>query len=121
MFQCDPYTASKEIQSLRTQLRTVMPDNPIISGWTSYSQTDEDSIIREILSRIAGKLAPSNTFIEIGCSDGLENNTHQLILDGYKGFGLMAVRKKLILLKENLKGLSFQIYILLKAMCLRKI
>lgn len=70
---------------LRHKISQTMPDNPVIKGWNTYSQCDEDGIIRECLRRIATVTPLSKTFIEVGCGDGLENNTHQLLLDGFKG------------------------------------
>lgn len=74
-----------EIKLIYGEVAEAMPDSPMLKGWNSYAQCDEDGIIRECLRRI-GKLAePTKTFIEIGCGNGLENNTHQLLLDGYSG------------------------------------
>ena len=69
----------------REEIRQAMPDNVAASGWNSYSQCDEDGIIRECLRRIASTISLSKTFIEVGCGNGLENNTHQLVLDGFRG------------------------------------
>lgn len=57
----------------------------MLKGWNSYAQCDEDGIIRECLRRIACGTKLSKTFIEIGCGNGIENNSHQLLLDGYRG------------------------------------
>ena len=54
----------------------------ILSGRKVYSQCDEDGIIEEIFNRIG---TTNKTFIEIGCGQGLENNTHYLLLKGWKG------------------------------------
>ena len=70
-----------------TMLKKEMPDNPACWGWKGFSQSDEDGIIRECLRRIH-TLAPSRktkTFFEAACGAGIENNSHQLLLDGYKG------------------------------------
>lgn len=107
MFQCDPYTTNKEINSLRAELKKIMPENPATHGWSSYSQTDEDGIIREILLRVQNITPLSKTFIEIGCADGLENNTHQLILDGYKGLWIDGSKEKIDYIKKELGKLQF--------------
>ncbi|WP_131542584.1 hypothetical protein [Paraburkholderia hospita] len=75
----------QEIQLVYSQVEALMPDSPMLKGWNSYAQCDEDGIIRECLQRIARIAEPSKTFIEIGCGNGLENNSHQLLLDGYRG------------------------------------
>lgn len=79
------HTAMRASAELRREIALTMPDSPILSGWNSYAQCDEDGIIRECLRRIATKTPLNKTFIEIGCADGSENNTHQLLLDGFRG------------------------------------
>lgn len=51
-------------------------------GFKVYSQNDEDGIIQEIFNRIGKQ---SNTFVECGIGNGLENNTLKLLLEGWKG------------------------------------
>jgi hypothetical protein len=51
-------------------------------GYKVYSQTDEDGIIAEIFRRIGTEV---RAFIEIGAGDGLENNTANLLLQGWQG------------------------------------
>ncbi len=76
---------ARELDELRVQVATSVPGNPAVQGWSSYAQCDEDGIIRECLLRISRSVPLSNTFVEIGCGNGLENNTHQLLLDGFRG------------------------------------
>lgn len=59
-----------------------MPDNPAAQGFKVYSQSDEDGVIETICNRLQ---LYSGTFVEIGCGDGKENNTHYLILKGWRG------------------------------------
>ena len=47
-----------------------------------YSQNGEDGIISEIFNRIG---TTNRNFVEIGTSNGLENNTALLVLEGWKG------------------------------------
>lgn len=98
---------SSTLEKLREKVQLQMPDNPLVSGWASYSQCDEDGIIRECLSRVSRKVQLSKTFIEIGCSDGLENNTHQLLLDGYSGFWVDGDIDKIKFIENQLGGLNF--------------
>ncbi|GGP22636.1 hypothetical protein GCM10010970_26380 [Silvimonas iriomotensis] len=72
-----------------------MPDNPALSGWSAYSCADEDGIIRECLRRISINVPLSYTFFEAGCADGLANNTHLLLLDGYRGIWIDSDKKKI--------------------------
>ncbi len=108
MYHVDQLEISKDLCLVREQLKALMPDNPLVHGWASFSQCDEDGIIRECLRRIAQVTACSRTFIEIGCADGLENNTHQLVLDGYKGVWVEGSQEKAAFMSEQLGGLQFE-------------
>ena len=54
-------------------------------GFKVYSQNDEDGIISEIFSRIG---TTDKRFIEFGVENGLECNTHYLLLKGWSGLWL---------------------------------
>jgi hypothetical protein len=71
----------QEIRALKEDVRRKTPDNPTLEGFKVYSQVDEDGIIEAIFRRLGG----GNTFVEIGCGNGSENNTHYLALKGWKG------------------------------------
>lgn len=60
----------------------VNPLSPSIHGMKFFSQGDEDGVTIEILDRLN---IDDGTFIEIGCGDGLENNTAILILKNFRG------------------------------------
>jgi hypothetical protein len=51
-------------------------------GYSVYSQTDEDGIIREIFRRIG---EGGRTFVEMGAGNGRENNTLFLLMQGWRG------------------------------------
>ena len=51
-------------------------------GYRVSSQTDEDGMIREIFRRIG---ETSRTFVELGASDGFENNSLFLLNQGWRG------------------------------------
>jgi hypothetical protein len=72
---------SHELARVRSQIREEMPDNLLLRGYKVYSQTDEDGIIAAIFERIGG----GRTFVEIGSGNGTENNTHALLLCGWRG------------------------------------
>lgn len=82
----------QEMAALRAEIRAAMPDNPVLAGYKIYSQTDEDGILAEIFRRLGdgGRL-----FVEIGCGDGTENNTHALLLRGWRGTWVDAGREKI--------------------------
>jgi hypothetical protein len=73
---------SKELARLQAEMRIAMPDNPAACGFKVYSQADEDGIVEEIARRVG---IDSGYFLEIGCGDGRENNTHYLLLKGWRG------------------------------------
>jgi hypothetical protein len=79
------YQLRKEICFLKQTIAQECPDNPILSGFKVYSQVDEDGIIQDLIRRISSEKL-DRTLIEIGCGDGRENNTHYLMLQGYRGF-----------------------------------
>ena len=57
--------------------------NPLLRrGEKFYSQNDEDGITCAILERLKME---SGVFVEYGCGDGLENNTIQLLMRGWRG------------------------------------
>lgn len=76
---------SKELDRLHKIILDEQPGNPAGYGWKSYSQNDEDGIIRYCLDKIATLINLDKTFVEIGVGAGYENNSYQLILDGYSG------------------------------------
>lgn len=72
----------QEIDALKAQVQRRTPDNPALMGFKVYSQVDEDGIIEELFRRIGDG---QRSFVEIGCGNGTENNTHYLALKGWKG------------------------------------
>jgi len=73
---------SQEADSLRVAIAAATPGNPVAAGYKTYSQTDEDGILEDIFGRIG---EGRRTFAEMGCGNGLENNTHLLLLKGWRG------------------------------------
>lgn len=74
------------------------PDSPCLRGFRVYSKADEDGIIEEIFRRVGS----GKTFIEIGCGDGLENNTHYLLLKGWSGLWIDGDKKNISRIKSHL-------------------
>jgi len=72
------------IAELKRELAARVPDHPALYGFKVYSQADEDGIIEHLLNKLPHELE-TRCFIEIGCGDGLENNTHYMLLKGYRG------------------------------------
>jgi hypothetical protein len=73
---------SRELERLQQRMKSEMPDNPAGYGFKVYSQADEDGILQFIFERIG---ITRGSFVEIGCGNGLENNTHYLLLNGWRG------------------------------------
>jgi hypothetical protein len=68
-------------------------------GYRVYSQADEDGILHEIFRRIGnGK----KTFVELGASSGLENNTLFLLIQGWSGVWIEGSERKAAAAKKNL-------------------
>ena len=65
------------IDKISSQRATYMKD-----GYRVYSQNDEDGIIESIFSDIG---INNKLFIEIGIGNGIENNTHYLLLKNWTG------------------------------------
>jgi hypothetical protein len=72
----------QEIRNLLAEMHIKTPDSPILKGHKVYCQVDEDGIIAEICRRLG---ISNGTFIELGCGDGRENNSHALLLKGWRG------------------------------------
>jgi hypothetical protein len=72
----------QEMRNLLAEMRLRTPDSPILKGHKVYCQVDEDGIIAEICRRLA---ISNGTFVELGCGDGRENNSHALLLKGWRG------------------------------------
>lgn len=66
-------------------VRNIDPADPLTWQFSGFSQNGEDGIISYLLSRLR---EPSRYFVEIGASNGLENNTAWLAF-GLKYCGLM--------------------------------
>lgn len=107
MHHIDSLPIYNSLSEIKEKIKIALPDNPVSCGWSSFSQCDEDGIIRECLRRIGLETSLSKRFIEISCGDGLENNSHQLLLDGFSGVWVEGDDSKVNFLNEQLGGLRF--------------
>jgi hypothetical protein len=98
---------AQEIERLRQELAAVQPKNPAVFGFGAYSQCDEDGIIQHILQKIAARTALTRTCIEIGIGNGTENNTHYLLLQGFKGVWIDGNARDIRRIAEQLGGTDF--------------
>lgn len=85
------------------------PDNPALAGYKVYSQNEEDGIIEEICERLG---VSQGTFIEIGCGNGLENNTHYLLLKGWNGAWVDGSLDNIRFIEDHLPLQSTQLLVL---------
>ncbi|RME82687.1 MAG: hypothetical protein D6771_06680, partial [Zetaproteobacteria bacterium] len=82
----------REIQRIIAEEKQKAPDTLLAYGRKIYSQCDEDGIIAEIFRRIG---TSTRICVEIGCGCGLENNTHALLLSGWRGVWIDADKKEI--------------------------
>lgn len=73
---------SSELRELHREIAEKTPGNPAAEGYKVYSQADEDGVIDAIYRALG---AGTHVFVELGCGNGLENNTHHLLLRGWRG------------------------------------
>jgi hypothetical protein len=71
-----------ELDIHRREMREKTPQNPALSGYKCYSQFDEDGIIAHLAAALG---IENGSFVEFGAGNGLENNTHLLLLKGWRG------------------------------------
>jgi len=96
-----------EREAVRQSVAMRTPDNPCLKGFKAFSQNDEDGILQEIFRRIAVAQPLNKTFIEIGCGNGLENNSHYLLLEGFKGCWVDGDAQNLEFIRAKLGALEF--------------
>ncbi len=72
----------REYRALKRDVEKTMPDNLLLKGQKTYCQFDEDGIIQTLFQKLG---IERGSFVELGCGDGRENNTHALLLKGWRG------------------------------------
>jgi hypothetical protein len=83
------------------RLKAQISCNPLLQRSEKfYSQNDEDGIISAILGRLK---VDRGVFVEYGCGDGLENNTIQLLMRGWRGVWIGATDLKVRVPSSNRK------------------
>lgn len=97
--------------SLLSTITKTHPDSIVLKGYKVFSQVDEDGIIDHIFREIK---TVNKTFVEIGCGNGLENNTHYLLLKGWKGLWVDGSEAKINFIKEGLSP-NYK-----KSLCIKK-
>lgn len=97
-------SSTRYLEALRNKIEQTTPDNPACKGRKIFSQNDEDGIIQECLRRLNSLL--SHSCIEFCCGNGLENCTHALLINGYKGVWLDGNPENIACIKEGLGSLN---------------
>ena len=88
----DEYTLKLIQNKILENLKKRNLNNYILSGFKVYSQNDEDGIIESIFSDIG---ITNKIFVEIGIGNGLENNTHYLLLKDWRGLWIDSNKKSI--------------------------
>ena len=97
---------SAQIAQLQEHCRNLLgtprmadPGRLLTSGYRVYSQSDEDGIIHEIFRRIG---EGARTFVELGSGDGVENNSHFLLLQGWRGLWIEGSARRAAAARKSL-------------------
>lgn len=80
-------TLREQFDRLQREALSENPGSLIPCGYKVFSQNDEDGIIHEIFRRIG---VTNKTFVEFGIGNGLENNSHLLLFDDWRGLWIEA-------------------------------
>jgi len=70
------------IMKIKNEIKKNNLPSYILDGYKVYSQNDEDGIINSIFNDVG---VDNKIFIEIGVGNGIENNTHNLLLQDWNG------------------------------------
>jgi hypothetical protein len=92
-------TLVRELERLQARMREQMPGNPAGQGFKAYSQADEDGVIAHICAALG---LAQGCFVEVGCGDGTENNTHYLALSGWRGVWLDGSTENIARIRRDL-------------------
>jgi hypothetical protein len=94
-----PSALAREADDIRRAIAEATPGNPAAVGFKAYSQVDEDGVLEEIFARIGDG---ERTFAELGCGNGLENNSHLLLLKGWRGVWVDGNKKNIAFIGKHL-------------------
>mgnify|MGYP001220503996 CR=1 FL=1 len=84
---------------IHKKLKELKVNQYALGGFKVYSQNEEDGIIESIFSDIG---IENKIFCEIGIGDCIENNTHYLLLKGWKGLWVDSRKKYINKLKNKI-------------------
>lgn len=121
--------APAEIEQIRVSLNALLveyaldsirrrnPDSLNLKGFSVFSQSDEDGILQEIFSTIS---IENGVFLEAGCGNGLENNTHYLLLNGWRGVWVDAEQSNIDYIRSQLPS-SDKLQVVMSALDLENV
>lgn len=89
---------------VKKQIEDKTPGNIVKYGYKCYSGGEEDGIIAAIFNTIP---VSNKVFLEIGCGFGIENNTHFMLLNDWKGTWIDGEKKFIDAIKKYLGSDTF--------------
>jgi hypothetical protein len=92
----------RELERLRSRPKCSDPKHLTSYGAKVYCQCDEDGIVAEIFHRVG---TTNKCFMEFGIGDGLENNTHALLFDGWQGLWIDASSRSVSRIRNSWSSL----------------
>ena len=76
---------SAEVNRLKAEMRAITPNNPsTLCPAIKYFRKWMKMVLSRTLLNLLPEGSSSQTAIEMGCGDGLENDTHSLLLAGFR-------------------------------------
>lgn len=89
------------IEEIHKKLKIKNINHYALNGFKVYSQNEEDGIIEDIFNDIG---VTNKIFCEVGIGDCVENNSHYLLLKGWKGIWIDSRKKYINKLKKKLNS-----------------
>ena len=86
------YLSKLYVAEIHKKLKETNKNLYALDGYKVYSQNDEDGIIESIFRDIGIK---NKLFCEIGIGDTIENNTHNLLLNNWRGLWVDTLTKSM--------------------------
>ena len=105
------YLSKLYVAEIHKRLKETNKNLYALDGYKVYSQNDEDGIIESIFRDIGIK---NKLFCEIGIGDTIENNTHNLLLNNWRGLWVDINKKYIKKLEKKIKKNQSKLELLIK-------
>ena len=105
------YLSKLYVAEIHKRLKETKKNLYALDGYKVYSQNDEDGIIESIFRDIGIK---NKLFCEIGIGDTIENNTHNLLLNNWRGLWVDINKKYIKKLEKKIKKNQSKLELLIK-------